>query len=204
MQVRGVVLIDTPVPLNHNPLPEAVIEYLASPASTRKHFRSASGSEPSPASVSIPSPSPNPLASGSKSRSRSPEAAKNSVAFLFQWHAQLLSKHQMTPLSDIAGLNPHYVMLQSSDNFPTSKLCGVAYPWFESDAARHQATEQWREAITRGGGKMTVLMIPGNHFEPFLPENVSVLLLDFLLGCFFSEYLSLVSSSSSKAIERST
>jgi hypothetical protein len=61
-------------------------------------------------------------------------------------------------------------MLQCEDVLDTTNLCGVHYPFLEDQAARAHNNHAWEKFLNQ---KISVLMIPGNHFEPFKPENVS-------------------------------
>ena len=54
----------------------------------------------------------------------------------------------------------------------TSTVCGVQYPWLEdADVHMHTANE-WAGLV---GEEVKIFEIPGNHFEPFAPRNVSSL-----------------------------
>jgi hypothetical protein len=61
-------------------------------------------------------------------------------------------------------------MLQCEDVLDTTSLCGARYPFLENQATRAQNNLAWEKLLNQNIG---VLMIPGNHFEPFKPENVS-------------------------------
>ena len=63
------------------------------------------------------------------------------------------------------------VMLRSRDILDTVKLCGVRYDWLSNQAARDDAVKRWEEML---GGEMHVLDIPGNHFQVFDQEFVSL------------------------------
>lgn len=90
----------------------------------------------------------------------------------FQNHTVFLSEyahdsHASNPTTVIP-----YVMLQCEDILDTTSLCGVRYPFLDDQAARTQNNLAWEEFLNQ---KIAVLMIPGNHFEPFKPENVSTM-----------------------------
>lgn len=61
-------------------------------------------------------------------------------------------------------------MLHSDQVLETTRLCGVSYPWLESQQHRAQAIRQWECLLSRS---LTIYSIPGNHFEPFNDEYVS-------------------------------
>lgn len=132
--VKGVVLIDSPCPRDHDPLPEVVIQHILKPlknaSSTGKDYASA-------------------------------------IAFQFRTHADFLSRYRPRPFLFEHGVC--CVMLQSQETMDTSRSCGVAYPWLESEEARSSSIKEWEEIA---GHHMDVLPIPGNHFEPFMPCNV--------------------------------
>jgi hypothetical protein len=63
-----------------------------------------------------------------------------------------------------------YLMLQSSDTIDTIRLCGTKFPWLADQESRRAALAQWEDIIRQS---LSVLPIPGNHFEPFDDQNVS-------------------------------
>lgn len=83
----------------------------------------------------------------------------------FRSHAKFLSDYRAT--RDIS--KAQFVTLHCRDTYNTTKLCGVQYPWLEDQAARFESLAKWKKLC----GKSHVLSIPGNHFEPFSPSNVS-------------------------------
>jgi thioesterase domain-containing protein len=129
--IKGVILIDSPFPQDHHPLPGPVIEYVL--------------------------------------RQLKP-SVKPALTSQFQAHAQFLSQYNAKRYTN----STKFVILQSQDPFDTTRLCGVSYPWLENNATHTKSTSQWETLI---GRKPLVLPIPGNHFEPFLPEHVSEVLL---------------------------
>ncbi|KAJ5447335.1 type I iterative polyketide synthase, partial [Penicillium cf. griseofulvum] len=142
-KVQGVILIDSPCPRDHTPLPPAVIEYVLN----------------------------------SMRRPRAPDLkltddyTRSILRSQFQNHARFLSEyshgcHDSKPSTIIP-----YVMLQCEDVFDTTSLCGVHYPFLEDQAARGDNNHAWEEFLNQ---KIPVLMIPGNHFEPFKPETTTL------------------------------
>lgn len=63
-------------------------------------------------------------------------------------------------------------MLRSRDTLDTAALCGVTYEWLSSQKARNHAINGWEQVV---GGKIEVLEIPGNHFQPFAEQNAGFL-----------------------------
>lgn len=64
-------------------------------------------------------------------------------------------------------------MLRSQDTFDSEGLCGVRYPWLSDQQTRSQAIIAWEKLI---GQTIKVFDIPGNHFEAFALQNVSLAL----------------------------
>lgn len=67
------------------------------------------------------------------------------------------------------------MVLRSRDTLDTEALCGVRYEWLNSQKARDQAVEGWKQIV---GYDVDVLDIPGNHFEVFDEQHVSILSFD--------------------------
>lgn len=129
----GVILIDSPCPLNHQPLPKPVIDYILSPISKSE-----------------------------------PTGGISMIADQFSHHARFLSEYHPDTQID---KERTYIMLQSVECFETTRLCGVKYPWLEDADARSESLRNWERVL---GRQLSVLEIPGNHFEPFKPDNVSL------------------------------
>ena len=131
--VKGLILIDAPFPRNHEPLPDEVIDYVAS----------------------------------------GPRKIKNGITKTntclqteFKRNARLLGTYSPPVINSIKA-----VMLRSREILDTEKLCGVRYDWLSNQAARDDAVKEWEEML---GGEMDVLEIPGNHFQVFDQEFVSL------------------------------
>lgn len=133
--VKGVILIDTPYPVNHEPLPGAVIAHVSK--------------------------------AGSPSESQS--LTRQRVSKQFQANAALLGKYKAPKTSQAF---PKVVMLRSRDTFDSEGLCGVHYPWLSDQQTRSKAITSWEKLI---GQSIKVFDIPGNHFEAFVPQNVSLM-----------------------------
>ena len=133
-QVKGIVLIDSPYPVDHEPLPNAIISHITKSGSTND--------------------------SGSAGRQR--------VSAQFQANAALLGKYKPSPTR----MNlPKVIMLQSRETLDCERLCGVQYPWISDQNTRAEAILAWEKLVRQ---EIPVLDIPGNHFEAFAPENVSL------------------------------
>jgi len=134
--VKGIILIDSPYPVNHEPLPDAIIAHVSK------------------------------LGSSSDSNNLS----RRRVSKQFQANAALLSKYKAPQFSRPF---PNVVMLRSQDTFDSEGLCGVRYPWLSDQQTRSQAIIAWEKLI---GQTIKVFDIPGNHFEAFALQNVSLAL----------------------------
>ena len=128
-EVKGIILIDSPYPVNHQPLPDEVIAHVSKGGSS---------------------------------------ATRQRVAQQFQAKAALLAEYQAPqsthPFKKV-------VMLRSRDTFDCERLCGVHYPWLSDQNMRSRAVEAWKVLI---GHHPKVLEIPGNYFEAFIMQNVSL------------------------------
>lgn len=138
--VKGVILIDSPCPKNHQPLPEPIIQHILRPLF--------------------------------KTNSTAQENSIAAVAAQFHAHAGFLSDYLPSPTFPPKDLR--YVMLRNEETMDTSHLCGVAYPWLDDQEARSRSIKDWEDIV---GCQITVLGIPGNHFEPFASQHVSVIYL---------------------------
>ncbi|KAK6081150.1 polyketide synthase [Seiridium cupressi] len=137
-EVKGLVLIDSPSPVDHEPLPAAVISSLTKP--------------------------------GAQSRNL---ASSSSVALEEEFisNASLLGSYEPEPFPKAASRSMKTVMLRSQDVMDTEALWAVRYDWLSRQDTRTASVVAWEGLI---GGRIEVLPIPGNHFEPFLEENVGV------------------------------
>lgn len=61
------------------------------------------------------------------------------------------------------------VYLRSQETFDTEAVCGVHYDWLSNQQARDTAVHGWEALV---GGHVKVMLIPGNHFQPFDADNV--------------------------------
>ena len=127
----AVLLIDSPCPQDHDPLPVQVVEYILG-------------------------------------KTISSRGTLSTLKSQFHHHAQFLAAHRPHKSSS----SRNYYMLQSHNLMDTTSLCGVQYPWLESAEARAISIQRWQILL---GRPLSVMEIPGNHFESFHDANVSVL-----------------------------
>ena len=116
--IRGLLLIDSPFPYNHKPLPVEVINYILGNSNTAA----------APNNDEPPSADPYLLRS-------------------FKHCAHLLSQYNPPPLSPDQQSRIKTVMLRSADEFDAQRLCGVEYGWLERQDVRDEAIEGWRQLV---------------------------------------------------------
>ena len=163
--VSGVVLIDSPPPLNHKPLSEAIINDVV---------KSGGGGGPGGKSDVV--------------RDTIRSLARQS----FTSCASMLERHSKTPEA-VVGSNgskaaPRVFLLRSKNDFilSTEKKTNnnnannggsgggkriIDNAWLQDRSDPRTAISGW-ETVT-GGAKVPSLDIPGNHFQPFDAANVS-------------------------------
>lgn len=134
--VTGLLLIDSPYPRNHEPLPEQLIEYVLG------------------------------------GRFSSAKAGLADLVSEFCKNARLLGSYFASEYKAVVGSKIKTVYLKSEETIDTQAACGVQYPWLSDQNARIAAIREWETLV---GDNIKVLPIPGNHFEPFLSHNASVL-----------------------------
>jgi len=134
--VKGLVLIDSPSPINHQALPKEIIAKISQ---TRN------------------------------SQTSQVEDVGAKIKREFEYCASLLEKYEPKYIP-AHGNRFKTIYLQSCDLFNTQKICGVQYDWLSSQDSRDSAITAWEGLV---GGNLEVLPIPGNHFDAFLPDNVS-------------------------------
>ena len=87
----------------------------------------------------------------------------------FKQNADLLADFNPKDFDASKDTKIRTVYLRSQETLDTETACGVRYPWLSSQAARDSAIQGWEGLV---GAPVKVLPVPGNHFEPFLPQNV--------------------------------
>lgn len=133
IDVKGLILIDAPSPINHKPLPEAIASHVLSTA--------------------MP-----PLSSKQQKKLRD----------AFSTHASILGKYKPRGVE----IDVHKVVyLRSRELYDAKSLAGVDYAWLSEEDERRRVVDVWQNLV---GTNVETTMIPGNHFEVFLPRNVSV------------------------------
>ena len=145
--VLGVILIDSPFPVDHEPLPSRVIDYIVNLGTGHR--------------------SKNPNGSNATSCREAPSI----IASQFRYHAHLLSEYKPGIMTPTTMTGAKYVMLHCQDNFDTLSHCGIEYPELSDAEARWNSTLRWSKLL---GQQATILTIPGNHFEPFTPSRVVI------------------------------
>ncbi|KAH7141841.1 hypothetical protein EDB81DRAFT_899181 [Dactylonectria macrodidyma] len=136
LEVKGLVLIDSPNPIGHEPLPAAVISSITKPSGQYER-----------------------LAWGSSA----------ALEEEFQSNASLLGAYNPESFPNATGRKMTTVMLRSQDVLDTECLYGVCYDWLSRQDARDASVVAWEDLV---GGHVEVFPIPGNHFEPFLDNNI--------------------------------
>lgn len=150
VNVKGLVLIDSPSPLKHEPLPAAIISGITKSIGQLEHLSSAS-------------------------RFRLEEE--------FLSNASLLGIYEPESFPQATGSRLKTIMLRSQETLDTESLWHVRYDWLSRQDTRDAAVFAWQKLV---GGHVEVLPIPGNHFESFLKDKVSVSVAFLPLPCLSS------------------
>lgn len=142
--VKGLVLVDSPAPINHTALPEEIITYLLnkghSGASTKMVVSDAA------------------------------QKARANIQGQFKLHASLLENYNpQVATPEMGYVDVPCVILRCLRTMDTKGLCGVDYPWL-NDAKFSEETVQLWEMLT--GRKIPVLELNCSHFEVFEPDHV--------------------------------
>lgn len=136
-QVKGLVLIDSPCPRKHEPLPEKIVAHI----------------------LKSPLPDAN--------------TGMSNIINEFKHNASLLAKFDPLDFDNTKHAKIKTVYLQSQETFDTEASCGLRYDWLSNQQVRTTAIRGWEVLV---GDKIEVLPVPGNHFQPFDPEFVSLFL----------------------------
>jgi hypothetical protein len=131
VDVKGLVLIDSPSPVNHEPLPAEIISSIT--------------------------------------RSTGRPGSTSALEEEFLSNASLLGRYIPEGISSSISKTLKTVILQGQDTLDTETLCGVRYGWLNRQEVRDAAIEEWEQIV---GGPVKVLLIEGNHFEPFMDDKV--------------------------------
>ncbi|KAL0577637.1 polyketide beta-ketoacyl-synthase [Marasmius crinis-equi] len=127
--VRGVLLIDSPSPINHVPLSSSLIDAVVN-------------------------------TEGRPSQSEVHQLVKNQ----FRLNSRMLGKYHPSA----TGPHPPLILLRSSEGL---ELQHVDVPSWLSDRSDSRKSVAGWEQLT--GAPVTVIDIPGNHFEPFMATNIA-------------------------------
>jgi hypothetical protein len=114
-----VVLLDSPVPNNHQALPRQVIAHVVGKGV---------GDQARP--VTTPTR----------------QEALDRIEAQFIRHGRMLQEYQPPPSG---GNDVPCVMVSCTRNMDTERLCGVAYPWLNDPAAREASIEGWHKLLGR-------------------------------------------------------
>ena len=101
--------------------------------------------------------------------SASRKAGMADVITEFKQNADLLAEYNPQDYDATKDSKIRTVYLRSQETLDTEATCGVAYQWLSSQDARDSAIQGWEKLV---GGRIKVLPLSGNHFEPFLLPNV--------------------------------
>ena len=135
LDVKGVVLIDAPCPVDHVPLPAALLDHV--------------------------------ITQGKSSRSET--GTVGSISRQFKKSSELLMGY--SPSS--GGPHPRVAFLRSREGMKVeSESVREKVPVWLADRDKPEATVSGWETLLKG--KLRWWDIPGDHFQPFLPENVCV------------------------------
>jgi thioesterase domain-containing protein len=118
--VKGLVLIDSPVPVDHQALPRAIVQHVLNSKLQRGE---------------------------NTTFSTSTQQALAGLSTQFERHAGMLQAYSSRP-SRVVDRLP-CVAISCCGKMDTQKLCGVTYPWLEDKQFRANCLKQW-EQLVRG------------------------------------------------------
>ena len=133
--VKGVILIDSPAPLDQQPLPTEIVNAIVKPPD--------------------------------KDADEMSIAINKAVLRQFTLNTALLVKFEPAPMPT----QPKMILLRSREGFDASGLACERHAWLEDREDRRSAVQGWETVV---GAKVEVIDIPGNHFEVFEDDNVSL------------------------------
>ncbi|AEO59633.1 polyketide synthase [Thermothelomyces thermophilus ATCC 42464] len=167
--VKGVVLIDSPAPVDHQPLPAEVIHQVVSGR------RSASASALASASA--------------REMQEAVEANFKRFAAMLGDYSRRHHHHHHHRQSPSAGRSsssssssspPPCVMVRCVKTMDRSALGGAHYPWLGDPAEADRSIRTWERLL---GRQLPVLELHCDHFSPFEPENVGELTQHLRTAC---------------------
>ncbi|KAK4060472.1 uncharacterized protein Triagg1_10742 [Trichoderma aggressivum f. europaeum] len=138
IRVKGVILVDSPVPKSHEALPRQIISYILN--------QRRNGSFNS-----------NRVSANSEVAMR----ARASIESQFRRHADMLQCYnpKRNPHGDVP-----CVIIKCARNMDTMSLCGVEYPFLGNSESRDQSNGEWENLTSQ---RIPVLDVNCNHFEVF-------------------------------------
>jgi thioesterase domain-containing protein len=141
--VKGVILIDSPAPVDHQALPRQVVRHVLSTK----------------------------WSSALLQHSVAARALRETVEANFARHAAMLQdySHRCTTTNQAGGHHVPCIMLRWLKTLDLAALCNVEYPWLSDADAANQSIRTWERLL---GRPLPVLNLNCDHFSPFEPENV--------------------------------
>ena len=140
--VKGVVLIDSPVPIDHQGLPAEVISYVLAKGSG---------------------------GSGPRAISSAAKEARATIDTQFKRHASMLQNYHPLLASENGAEDAPCVILRCVETLDTEKLCGVSYPWLSDSNFSKETVKKWEEVI---GRHIPVIELECAHFDVFESSNI--------------------------------
>lgn len=164
--VRGVILVDSPCPLQHVPMSSAIIDAVITSQTSEPHSCSS------------------PISARRKD-------IQKCVKSQFIENAKLLERYGATFRTSedqreggyVNGTSyPPLVLLRSKEGFHPRGVPPEDVPgWLKHRSKPRAGVAEWESFV--GRSKIEVLEIPGDHFAAFKEENVIVYFYIFLLYC---------------------
>lgn len=124
--VQGLILIDAPLPVDHNPLPQKLIQCLFGRTQSETQSESSTSS------------------------------SSGAMFEQFRYHTQLLSEHHAIPFRDEVGHGIRTVILHSENTLDTERLCGVTYGWLNSEKVQEEVVQGWKVLVGEPVGVLSI------------------------------------------------
>ncbi|GAP82674.1 putative polyketide synthase [Rosellinia necatrix] len=141
--VKGLILIDSPPPVDHKALPEEIIAHILGGGG-----KAAGNTTPA-------------VEASNQARER--------IRQRFLYHAKLLQNYHPEPRAE----NVPCVMLKCSRSMDTETLCNVAYPWISDDEFRAKTATQWEQLMGRNIPVLDIACNHFQVFDAEYVEDVS-------------------------------
>lgn len=152
--VKGVVLIDSPVPIDHEGLPAEVISYVLAKGSGGAGSRSVT--------------------------SAAAQSARASIDTQFKRHANMLQNYHPGPASQTGPDDVPCVIIRCAQTLDTEKLCGVSYPWLSDSNFSKESVKKWEELT---GRHIPVVELECAHFDVFESANIEAVSKKLQVAC---------------------